>query len=193
MKKGILATSLIVGSWLSLVNPAAAADYIIDTDGAHASVQFKIQHLGYSWLWGRFNQFDGSFSYDAKSPDTSAISVNIATNSLDSNHAERDKHLRSDDFLEVKAYPQASFTSQNIKFSDADNAVVTGPFILKGVTKTISFLVVKVGEGADPWGGYRVGFSGETRLKLSDYNITTDLGPASTYVDIILNIEGIHQ
>ena len=73
---------------------ANAADYVIDTKGAHASVNFKIKHLGYSWLHGRFNTSDDKFSYDAKNPDTSKIMVNIDTTSLDSNHAERDKHLR---------------------------------------------------------------------------------------------------
>ncbi|WP_352284762.1 YceI family protein, partial [Pseudoalteromonas sp. Q18-MNA-CIBAN-0097] len=72
---------------------ANAADYVIDTKGGHASVNFKIKHLGYSWLYGRFNTFDGTFSYDAKNPDASKIMVNIDTTSLDSNHAERDKHL----------------------------------------------------------------------------------------------------
>jgi len=64
---------------------------------------------------------------------------------------------------------------------------------LKGVTKTITFPITKIGEGSDPWGGYRAGFSGETSLKLTDYGITTNLGPASTYVDMTLNIEGVRQ
>jgi polyisoprenoid-binding protein YceI len=64
---------------------------------------------------------------------------------------------------------------------------------LHGVTKNISFPVKKVGEGKDPWGGYRAGFTGNTTLKLSDYGITKNLGPASTHVEIELNIEGIRQ
>lgn len=193
MKKQIVAATLAASSFLAVLAPsmAQAADYKVDVAGAHASVQFKIQHLGYSWLWGRFNTFDGNFSYDAAAPNKSKINIVIDTASLDSNHAERDKHLRSDDFLDVKKFPKATFVSQNIKFSDDNNAVVTGEFTLKGVTQSISFPVIKIGEGKDPWGGYRAGFSGETRLKLTDYNITTDLGPASAYVDMTLNIEGV--
>ncbi|KYL34712.1 hypothetical protein A2I98_09230 [Pseudoalteromonas agarivorans] len=172
---------------------ANAADYVIDTQGAHAFVTFKIKHLGYSWLHGRFNRFDGSFSYDAKAQTGSNILVNIDTASLDSNHAERDKHLRGKDFLNVDKYPTATFKSTNVKFTDDDTATVTGDFTLHGVTKRITFKMDKVGEGQDPWGGYRAGFEGETSLKLTDYGIDYNLGPASTHVDIGLSIEGVRK
>ncbi len=119
--------------------------------------------------------------------------VNIDTTSLDSNHAERDKHLRGKEFLNVDKFPTASFKSTSVKFNDEDSGKVTGDFTLHGVTKTITFDIDKVGEGKDPWGGYRVGFEGETSLKLADYGIDYNLGPASTHVDIGLFIEGIRQ
>jgi polyisoprenoid-binding protein YceI len=193
MKKLLLTSALSAAMFMTATH-ASAADYVIDTKGAHAFVNFKIKHLGYSWLHGRFNTFDGQFNYDAKNPNASQISVNIDTASLDSNHAERDKHLRGGDFLNVSKYPQASFKSTAIKFAqDGEEATVTGEFTLHGVTKTISFEIDKIGEGQDPWGGYRVGFEGETSLKLADYGIDYDLGPASTHVDIGLFIEGIRQ
>ncbi|CAD2224763.1 polyprenyl-pyrophosphate binding protein [Pseudoalteromonas sp. 3J6] len=193
MKKLLLTSALSAAMFMTATH-ASAADYVIDTKGAHAFVNFKIKHLGYSWLHGRFNTFDGQFNYDAKNPNASQISVNIDTTSLDSNHAERDKHLRGGDFLNVSKYPQASFKSTAIKFDqDGEEATVTGEFTLHGITKTISFEIDKIGEGKDPWGGYRVGFEGETSLKLADYGIDYDLGPASTHVDIGLFIEGIRQ
>ena len=193
MKKLLLTSALSAAMFMTATH-ANAADYVIDTKGAHAFVNFKIKHLGYSWLHGRFNTFDGQFNYDAKNPNASQISVNIDTASLDSNHAERDKHLRGGDFLNVSKYPQASFKSTAIKFDqDGEEATVTGEFTLHGITKTISFEIDKIGEGKDPWGGYRVGFEGETSLKLADYGIDYDLGPASTHVDIGLFIEGIRQ
>lgn len=186
---------LCMGAVLTLAVAAnvQAADYQIDVKGAHAFVQFKIKHLGYSWLLGRFNTFDGQFSYDAKAPEKSSIEVEIDTASIDSNHAERDKHLKGSDFLNVKKYPKATFKSTGFKVKDAGNAMVTGQFTLHGVTKNISFPVKKVGEGKDPWGGYRAGFEGKTELKLSDYGITYNLGPASTHVEIHLYVEGIRK
>lgn len=193
MKNILFAGSLIALSAITTINTnnAEAADYKVDVKGAHAFVQFKIKHLGYSWLLGRFNHFDGDFSYDAKAPNNAKIAIEIDTTSLDSNHAERDKHLKGKDFLNVSDFPKANFTSESIKFTDDENAIVTGKFTLKGITKDISFPIVKIGEGNDPWGGYRAGFSGTTTLKLTDYGITYNLGPASTHVEMALHIEGV--
>ena len=192
MKKLLKNTAVSAALVLS-ASAANAAEYIIDTKGAHAFVNFKIKHLGYSWLHGRFNTFDGEFNYDAEKPNASQIMVNIDTTSLDCNHAERDKHLRGKDFLNVDKYPTATFKSTNITFNDDNSGKVTGDFTLHGVTKSITFEIDKIGEGQDPWGGYRVGFEGETSLKLSDYGINYNLGPASTHVDIGLFIEGIRK
>lgn len=178
---------------LSLPALAPAADYVIDTEGAHAFVQFRIQHLGYSWLYGRFNQFEGTFSYDEKNPTANKVEVVIKTASIDSNHAERDKHLRSDDFLDVGKYPEARFVSTAFEDKGDGKAVLTGDFTLHGVTRPVVIDVERIGEGEDPWGGYRAGFSGTATLKLADFNITRDLGPASREVELTLSVEGIRQ
>ncbi len=191
MKKLLLATA-ITGSAL-ITSVANAATYDIDNEGAHASINFKIQHLGYSWLTGRFNDFDGSFEYDAAKPADSSINVTIDTTSIDSNHAERDKHLKGSDFLDVKKYPTATFKSTGFKSTGEGVGNMTGEFTLHGVTKTITIPVERLGEGNDPWGGYRAGFSGATILKLSDYGIDYNLGPASSTVEIELHVEGKRQ
>lgn len=191
MKKLLLALGMTAAATLAPLSQAATYD--IDTKGAHAFVQFKIKHLGYSWLLGRFNTFDGQFEYDAAAPEKSSIQVEIDTTSIDSNHAERDKHLKGSDFLNVSKFPKSTFKSTSFKAISDTEAEVTGDFTLHGVTKSITFPVTKIGEGKDPWGGYRVGFEGKTTLKLSDYGITYNLGPASTHVEIGLYIEGIRQ
>ncbi|MCG3863975.1 MULTISPECIES: YceI family protein [unclassified Photobacterium] len=193
MKKRLLrsfipCTLLAVASMSSI---ALADDYKIDTNGSHASIQFRIQHLGYSWLVGRFNTFDGEFSYDEKQPEASKVKVNIATASVDSNHAERDKHLRSSDFLNVDKFPQATFVSSSFKEQSDGKALMTGDLTLNGVTKPVTIDVKHVGAGNDPWGGYRRGFVGTTMIILKDYDIRTNLGPASTTVELELNVEGI--
>ncbi|MGK0475420.1 MAG: polyisoprenoid-binding protein YceI, partial [Oleispira sp.] len=135
MKKQLLtavtASAIALGSLFSV--SAQAADYEVDTKGAHAFVQFKIQHLGYSWLLGRFNTFEGNFSYDKAAPEKSEIEIVIETNSIDSNHAERDKHLKGADFLNVEEFPQAVFKSTGFDVKDDGNAIVTGIFMLHGV------------------------------------------------------------
>ncbi|MGD8497255.1 MAG: YceI family protein [Chromatiales bacterium] len=180
---------------LALLIPglAVAESYVIDTKGAHAFVQFRIKHLGYSWLLGRFNDFTGTFSYDEKNPAAAKVEVTIKTASIDSNHAERDKHLRDEDFLHVDKYPEARFVSTAFKDNGDGTAVLEGDLTLRGVTRSVSIDVEHIGHGPDPWGGYRRGFAGTTNLVLKDYNIDYDLGPAAREVEMFLSIEGIRQ
>ena len=185
--------ALALAAALTLPSLAPAADYVIDTEKAHAFIQFRIQHLGFSWLYGRFNDFNGTFSYDEKNPASNKVDVTINTASVDTNHAERDKHLRSDDFLDVGKFPQARFVSTKFEDKGDGKAVLSGDFTLHGVTKPIVIDVQRVGQGDDPWGGYRAGFSGTTVLKLADYGITRDLGPAAQEVELTLSVEGIRQ
>jgi len=191
MLKNALA-ALVLGSAL-IGGQAMAADYAIDKQGQHAFVNFKISHLGYSWLYGTFKDFDGTFSYDAANPEASKVNVTLKTASVDTNHAERDKHLRSADFLNVSKHDTATFESTSVKSTGEGSADVTGNLTLNGVTKPVVIAAKFIGEGQDPWGGYRAGFEGTTTLKLKDFDITKDLGPASESVELIISIEGIRK
>ncbi|MDQ8698428.1 YceI family protein [Hyphomicrobium sp. LHD-15] len=186
-------TSLALMAALVLPGAASAADYAIDTKGAHASINFRIQHLGFSWLAGRFDQFSGTFSYDDKAPDASKVNVEIDTNSVNSNHAERDKHLRGADFLDVTKFPKATFVSKSVTPAGDGKATITGDLTLRGVTKEVKIDAAYVGGGADPWGGTRVGFTGTTKITLADYGINFNLGPASKEVELALEVEGVKQ
>ena len=191
LKKSLLALAVSSIGIMSL--PAMADNYVIDTKGAHASINFSIKHLGYSVLTGRFDTFSGEFSYDPAKPEASTVNVTIDTGSVNSNHAERDKHLRSADFLNVEKFPKATFVSKKIVVDDKDEFDIVGDFTFNGVTKSITIEVDKVGEGKDPWGGYRAGFSGETTINLKDFNVKMDLGPASQTVQLELEVEGIKK
>lgn len=178
---------------LGAAAPLQAAEYVIDTEGAHAFIQFRIKHLGYSWLLGRFNEFQGRFSYDEARPEASTVEVTINTASIDSNHAERDKHLRGADFLDVENHPQARFVSSEYRENDDGTGTLRGELTLHGVTRAVSIEVQHVGYGPDPWGGFRRGFQGSTVLKLADFGIDYDLGPAAREVELFLSVEGIRQ
>jgi polyisoprenoid-binding protein YceI len=191
LKKTLAA--LVFGSVLLSVGQANAADYVIDKEGQHAFVTFKISHLGYSWLYGSFKDFDGSFSFDVASPEASKVKVKLQTASLDSNHAERDKHLRSSDFLNTSKYPEAVFESTAVKSTGDGTADITGNLSLNGVTKPVVIAATFIGEGKDPWGGYRAGFEGSTRIQLKDFDIQRDLGPASQEAELIISVEGVRQ
>ena len=113
LKKSIL--GLAAGTLLLSAGSALAENYQFDKQGQHGFIEFRIQHLGYSWLYGSFKDFDGNFTYDAKDPAKDKVEVTIKTGSIDTNHAERDKHLRSPDFLNAAKFPEAKFVSTAVK------------------------------------------------------------------------------
>ncbi|TDF39709.1 YceI family protein [Alteromonadaceae bacterium M269] len=188
MKKMMIASAL---TGLLMMPLANAADYIVDTRGAHASVNFKIKHLGYSWLTGRFDKFDGKFNYDSANPEASEITFNVDVTSLNSNHAERDKHLKNDEVLGASKHATATFTSTSVKDMGNGNLKIVGNMTLKGVTKPMTIDAEKIGEGKDPWGGYRVGFSGTTLLSLADFGV--QIFGDSSHATLDIQIEGIRQ
>lgn len=187
-------SKLILASIFVAISPFSnAADYQIDIKGQHAFIQFRIQHLGYSWLYGNFNEFSGDFSFDKNSPQNAKVNVIIKTASVDTNHAERDKHLRSDDFLDVKKFPEMKFVSTRYSPKAGAEGTLYGNLTLHGVTKPVTIHLTHMGEGKDPWGGYRSGFSGTAEINRSDFGIDKNLGPASEKVEIILSIEGVKK
>ncbi|KPC35830.1 UPF0312 protein Precursor [Pseudomonas syringae pv. cilantro] len=190
LKKSLAALAL--GTALLSAGQAMAADYVIDKEGQHAFVDFKISHLGYSFIHGTFKDWDGTFSFDAAKPEASKIIVELKTASLFTNHAERDKHISSKDFLDVAKYPEAMFVSTSVKSTGEKTADVTGDLTLHGVTKPIVIKATFNGEGKDPWGGYRAGFNGTSTLNLNDFGIKGP-GPTSQTLDLDITFEGVQK
>ncbi|MBC3364302.1 YceI family protein [Pseudomonas sp. SWRI154] len=189
LKKTLAA--LAIGSALLSAGQAMAADYVVDKEGQHAFVDFKISHLGYSYITGTFKDIDGKFSFDAAKPEASKIEFNVNTASVFTNHAERDKHIASADFLNASKFGKATFVSTSVKSTGANTADVTGDLTLLGVTKPIVVKATFLGEGKDPWGGYRAGFEGTTTIKRSDFGKQKDLGPKSDVVELYVSFEGV--
>jgi polyisoprenoid-binding protein YceI len=176
---------------LTLGTTAYAETYKIDTSGAHASINFEASHLGFSVLTGRFDTFDGSFEFDNANPAGSSVAVTIDIDSVNSNHAKRDNHLRSADFFDVSNHPSASFTSTGINVTGDKAAVITGDLTIRSITKSVDLDTTFIGEGDDPWGGYRAGFSGTTTINLGDFGMDGPLGNAPVTLNI--HVEGIRQ
>ena len=184
-------SALTAALLLSLTAPAALAQNF-KIDPTHTFVQFRISHLGFSILNGRFNEVKGHFYYDKVEPEKSFIQMEVNTASVDTNHAERDKHLRNKDFLDVEKYPTAIFNSVSFE-EEGKTGTLIGELNLHGVTKSIEIYVQRLGAGEDPWGGYRMGFKGQTTLRLKDFGIDYNLGPASEELHLDVYIEGIRS
>lgn len=197
MKKIILVLIVAaLSTTVALPQIGYTAEYKIDdnTMGAHAFVQFRVKHLGYSWLYGNFKSFSGNFNYDSEKAQDSSISLVVDMESLDSNHAKRDKHIRSDDFLDVKKYPKASFLSTEFVPSDI-GGVMKGSLTFFGKTVPIEVNVTTIGGGKDPWGGERQGFEGKATISPADFglDLTKTLGQATAEVELIIAVEGVKQ
>lgn len=170
---------------------AELEQYEIDT--AHSFVQFKISHLGFGWLHGSFNDFDGSFAYDPENPENSEVDVTIDTASIDSNHSERDRHLRNEDFLNVSEYPEARFVTTGYESTGDGQGTLEGELTLHGTTRPITIAVTELGSGEDPWGAYRRGFEGSVELQRADFGIDYDLGEQAETVELMFSLEGVRQ
>ena len=193
MSKRIIIVPVVTVLLMLVFGSVSAESYRIDTTGAHASINFKIKHLGYSWLTGRFNSFAGTFNFDENKPENSKVSITAKTASIDSAHALRDIHLRGDKYLNVKKYPEANFVSTSYKPINKTSGILQGNFQLHGVTRPVTMTINEVGAGKDPWGGFRRGYETSFKIRLHDYNIMHDLGAASEELELTIYLEGVQD
>ncbi|MFB9885806.1 YceI family protein [Balneatrix alpica] len=185
-----LTKGIVFSAIASFGSLAYAADYSIDA--GHSTVQFVIGHLGVSQTIGRFNTFSGDFSFDNDNPSAASVTLMVDTASIDTNHEKRDEHLASPDFLDVKQFPEMTFKSTAYE-GTAEAGKLTGELTLHGVTKSVTFDVQKIGEGNDPWGGYRAGFNAQTTLNRSEFGITNFIPGVSDETQVNIFIEGIRK
>jgi len=186
-----LLKTIALGASLSLTLPALAQAASYTIDPSHSFVKFETNHLGVSKLSGRFNKIAGKMNYDPSAGAAGqSVEVTIDTTSLDTNWADRDKHLRSGDFFNVEKFATATFKSTKFN-GDANGGTLTGTLTFLGISKDIEFPITKIGEGKDPWGGYRVGFEGVYKMTRKDFGMDFNLGPAAETVDVTLQIEAI--
>ena len=162
-------------------------------DPVHSAILFKINHFGVGNIYGRFDAFAGTFTIDQAEPSKDAVSVEIKTDSVDSNAPDRDKHIKSPDFFNAAQYPTATFKSTSVKKVDDKTYQVTGDFTLRGVTKPINFDVKAIGTGPGPKGEIRSGWEATATLKRSDFEVKTFLPAVGDDVGLTIAVEGIKQ
>lgn len=134
--------ALLISSALAVTTIASATlPNQWQLDDSHTRVGFSVNHLGFSTVMGHFNDVDGTVNYNIKAPNKANIEFTIATDSIDTNWGARDKHLKSKDFFNVTQYPTMTFKSTQVKFSNPQQAKVTGNFTMLGQTKPLTLNV----------------------------------------------------
>ena len=161
-----------------------------NVDLSHSNILFKCKHLGVSYQWGRFDDFDGSFtlSDDAKA---SSVMIEVDAASVNSNSKDRDDHLRGPDFFDVKQFPTMTFKSTKVEAKGDDQFAITGDLTLHGKTKEISFDVTKVGENTHERMGHRAGFEGHFVIQRADFGVSAYDKMLGADVTMHFAIEGI--
>ena len=141
-------------------------------DPTHSRIGFVARHAMVTKVRGSFNEFDGTGSFDAANPTAAQLQLTIKAASIDTRNADRDGHLRSNDFFDMDTYPEISFVSTAVEQTGDDEYQVTGDLTIKGVTKPVTIEFEQTGSARDPFGNLRVGFEGETTINRKDWGLT---------------------
>jgi polyisoprenoid-binding protein YceI len=176
-----LALSAIALPTAVALSPAAMAEpKTYEIDDEHFSMMFEIMHIGYAPVMGMFRDVEGEFVYDEETRELLSGKLVFQSDSVFTNHDERDKHLRSDDFLNSKKHQDITFSITDFEATGENTGVVTGDLELLGQTREVMLDVTLNKAEQYPIGHeeYTLGLSASTTLKRSDWGMTYGLDPA---------------
>ena len=149
-----------------LLSGALAFAGTYQLDAGHSKVGFKIKHLSITNVYGTFDKFDANIEYDEKTKELTVLKSTVDVNSINTQHAKRDAHLKEADYFDMKNYPNISFELLEIK----DDTMVAN-LTIKGVTKKVEFDYENNGIVKDPWGNTKLGFSLEAKINRVDFGL----------------------
>jgi polyisoprenoid-binding protein YceI len=141
-------------------------------DPAHSRVGFVARHAMVSKVRGSFTDFTATAELDFEDPTRSAVQVVIQAASIDTGQAQRDEHLRTNDFFDVPSFPTWTFTSTSVEATGDDAFVLHGDLTVKGTTRRISIDVEHTGTATDAYGQLRAGFEGRATINRKDFGVT---------------------
>jgi len=141
-------------------------------DPTHSEVGFKVKHMMFTNVSGKFNTYQVAVSNEDNDFSTSKIEFSADINSIDTNNADRDNHLKSGDFFDAEQFPQMTFKSTSVEMKSDSDYVVHGDLTIRDVTKPASLKVEYSGNMKDPWGNVKAGLSIETKINRKDFGLT---------------------
>jgi polyisoprenoid-binding protein YceI len=141
-------------------------------DASHSRIGFVARHAMVTKVRGSFNEFEGSGYFDADHPEQSHLELVIQAASIDTRNADRDGHLRSNDFFAMDEFPQITFRSTSVEQTGDAAYRVTGELTLKGVTKPVTVDFDYTGAAVDPFGNQRLGLEGTTTINRKDWGVS---------------------
>ena len=162
-------------------------------DPTHSRIGFVARHAMVTKVRGSFNEFEGTGYFDAEDPSRSNLQLTIKAASIDTRNADRDAHLRGNDFFDMEQYPEITFASTAVERLDDATYRVTGDLTIKGVTKSVTIDFEYTGYAVDPFGNHRIGFEGSTTVNRKDWgvnwNAALDAGGVLVSEKVTLELE----
>jgi polyisoprenoid-binding protein YceI len=143
-------------------------------DPTHSEVQFKVKHLVISTVTGTFNSFEGNVESESEDFDGAKASFSLDVNSIDTNVADRDAHLKSDDFFNAEKYPHLKFEGSLQKKSDNEYKLV-GPLTIRDITKEVELDVEYGGTMVDGYGQTKSGFEISGKVNRKEFGLKWDM------------------
>lgn len=141
-------------------------------DPAHSEIGFKVKHLMITNVKGSFTEFDASIYTTGDDFMTAEVDCWINAASITTGSADRDKHLKSPDFLDVENHKQITFTANTYENVDSDGSYeLWGELTIKGISKKIKLDVEFGGVVKDPWGNEKAGFTINGKINRSDWEL----------------------
>jgi polyisoprenoid-binding protein YceI len=156
----------------STVNDISELTGDYNLDPSHSRIGFQARHAMVTKVRGAFNDFEGSLRIDAQDPTKSSAKVTIQAASIDTRNADRDAHLKGNDFFAMDEYPEITFVSTAAEKVDDANYRLTGDLTIKGVTKPVTVDFEFTGAANDPWGNLRIGFEGAVTINRKDWGVS---------------------
>ncbi len=154
----------------ALTTSDLSGDYTLDP--SHTRIGFWARHAMVTKVRGAFNEFEGTLHVDADDPARSSARLVIQAASIDTRNADRDAHLRSNDFLAMDEHPEITFVSTGARRVGDDRFEVTGDLTIRGVSRPVTVPLTFTGAAQDPWGAQRLGFEGDLVINRKDWGVS---------------------
>ncbi|HEY3934123.1 MAG TPA: YceI family protein [Gemmatimonadales bacterium] len=164
-------------------------------DSSHTEVEFSARHLMISNVKGRFSSPSGTVRYDPAHGVPLDLEVTVPIDTIDTRNAQRDAHLRSADFFDAEHFPTMTFKGRHIEGDITKSFKLIGELTIRGTTRDVTLDVTSEGNGPDPWGNDRLGFSATATINRTDFGLLwnqlleTGGVAVSDQIKIIINTE----
>ena len=196
-----MATEMTTGTRLTTETPPQAGTRSAwAIDPKHSLVQFAVKHMMFTTVRGRFTEVRGTIHCpNGADPSCASVEAEIAAASVDTGDAQRDAHLRGEDFLDAERFPTFTFKSTRVERTGEDELRVVGDLTIRGVTREVTLDATYNGRGTNPWGQEVVGFTAETRLNRKDFGLTWNVALEAggllvgDKLDILIEVQAIRQ